>query len=522
MMQGKKNRIMLYFTLFVSLLSLLVHVMHRNIGWLDAYVHESHMHTEQASHLDPILNFLLILPFILLALSFFIYRKNDTHGSIPMLVMLSLTFGCISIMAGGDGLIEYHFSIFMVLASLAYYESIRLILISAGIFALQHFIGYFTFPELVCGTDSYPFTLLMIHIVFVIFTTAVIIIQIQARKNHDQIVKEKETQQKGIIEELINHISKTSQDVSSNISSLERGSQESAAAIDDITESIEEMTQGAESQLNESQRTMNVLDDMSSDVEKIIDQVKESEKSSDKTVERAKTGKESMHVTEEVITNLSKSVEQMDTVSKRLNERSVDIQKTLSLMTDIADQTNLLALNAAIEASRAGEAGKGFAVVAEEVRKLADQSRTYADRVANIIKEFMEDATNMSYVMEEGKKQSDDGISKVKQTATIFEEIVSNINAVSHETRTSYTLAKEMGNRMEDIKQALEEVVAVAEENQSSTETISASSKEQRNAINDFNHVTSSLTRLILSLTEQIEQIKNDIEKGGSADEKSS
>ena len=72
-------------------------------------------------------------------------------------------------------------------------------------------------------------------------------------------------------------------------------------------------------------------------------------------------------------------------VVTKLGENSKEIGQIVETISGIAGQTNLLALNAAIEAARAGEQGKGFAVVAEEVRKLAEQSKAAAERIANLI-----------------------------------------------------------------------------------------------------------------------------------------
>lgn len=74
-----------------------------------------------------------------------------------------------------------------------------------------------------------------------------------------------------------------------------------------------------------------------------------------------------------------------------------------NIVQNIADQTNLLALNAAIEAARAGESGKGFAVVANEVRKLAEQTKSSVANITSLIDETNNKMNSLVASMDEVK-----------------------------------------------------------------------------------------------------------------------
>ncbi len=87
----------------------------------------------------------------------------------------------------------------------------------------------------------------------------------------------------------------------------------------------------------------------------------------------------------EQINLVALEVEQSSTTIRRLDTDSKDIGVILTAIKKVAGQTNLLALNAAIEAARAGEHGRGFAVVAGEVRNLSQDTRSSADKIAELL-----------------------------------------------------------------------------------------------------------------------------------------
>jgi methyl-accepting chemotaxis protein len=88
-----------------------------------------------------------------------------------------------------------------------------------------------------------------------------------------------------------------------------------------------------------------------------------------------------------LITSFNAQIQETLQEMEALYQRSIVIRKAVGQIIGIAEKTHMLSLNASIEAAKAGAAGKGFSVVAQEIRKLADLTRTVSDQVSTVIKD---------------------------------------------------------------------------------------------------------------------------------------
>ena len=502
-----KNIVMMYFALIVAILSGIIHFLHRYAGWIDQYIVYVQSRGAGTATNGVLVSIIFLLPLITLLWAFICFKKKRDDKWIPYLITLSLTFGSISIIAGGSGMVEYHFSIFMVIAALAYFENVRLILLSTAIFVIQHLAGYFVFPELLCGTSDYPFSLLMIHAVFLLMTSTVVIVQIIVRDKHFSKLKE-EKDHADIIKEMMRNITATSDEVLKNVGNLEIGSKESENSTHVTAAATQNMVEAAHDLLKYATRSRQMLGDVLADSTSIIQQLDVSKESSRNATREALEGKMGMKETVEQMSVISTSTEQMGQVVERLEDRTKEIETTLHLMTEIAQQTNLLALNAAIEAARAGEAGKGFAIVADEVRKLADLSSQHANQIGRVVKDLTADTVDVGNEMRHTREMTEMGIQKVKNSDIIFSNIVERVGEVHGLLDGSYTMAENIEVNVNDVNTFIGEMSIVTESYRGNAENISAASEEQLATAVDFKNITLELRNITENLNQQIASIQ--------------
>lgn len=217
--------------------------------------------------------------------------------------------------------------------------------------------------------------------------------------------------------------------VSASSQTISQGATEQAAALEELTAAVGEISV----QTNHNARNSQSANDVSISAR-----------------EQATIGNEKMKQLQGAIEEIDKS--------------SSSISKIIKAIDDIAFQTNILALNAAVEAARAGSHGKGFAVVAGEVRSLAARSAQAAKETTDII---------------------DHSIRKTKTGIEIADETAEALNNIMKGSEETVKLAgeiavasSEQATGIGQVNDGIMQISIVTQNNSATAEEMAAASQQ--------------------------------------------
>jgi methyl-accepting chemotaxis protein len=157
-------------------------------------------------------------------------------------------------------------------------------------------------------------------------------------------------------------------------------------------------------------------------------------------------------------------MERMVAAMAEISGAGQSINKIIKVIDEIAFQTNLLALNAAVEAARAGQHGKGFAVVAEEVRNLAARSARAASETAELIAG--------------SAQKTENGVLIAAQTAASLKIICSGVSKVSALAEEIAAASNQQAAGIAQINQGLGQIDQVIQQNTATAEESAAAAEE--------------------------------------------
>jgi hypothetical protein len=234
---------------------------------------------------------------------------------------------------------------------------------------------------------------------------------------------------------------------------LYRSADEMNSASTLVTSATENLAEGASSQAAAIEESSSSLEEMSA--------------MTSGNADHANQAKNLMAETRAIVTRVNDHMNNMAEAIRKVTKTSEETGKIIKTIDEIAFQTNLLALNAAVEAARAGEAGAGFAVVAGEVRNLAHRSAEAAKNTATLIE-------NTIVVVKESRD-----LTELTQTA--FKDNVEIAGKVEDLVKEIAAASAEQAQGIHQINKAVIDLDRLTQQNASTAEE-SASAAEEMNA----------------------------------------
>lgn len=286
------------------------------------------------------------------------------------------------------------------------------------------------------------------------------------------------------LREMIIQFRKSSDDIIEASKTLSTFVQDINFTAEEVAVISTQISKGAEKQSNLMDNTFAIMKRMADLIQVVAEKSQVAAESAQRAGETAKSERESLEKTREELEKVFSKIESSASLIRNFGEKIQKITKIADIITGIAEQTNLLSFNAAIEATRAGESGKGFSIVADEVRRLAEKAKGYAEDITSIIDAIKKDNLIISSSLDAQTEGVSFGRTAVGAAVSGLVDImgkiivmVDDIKEISSITQQQKQDAQLVVRDMGNVAKLAEEYVCTTEE----TAKVAASQVESMN-----------------------------------------
>lgn len=301
------------------------------------------------------------------------------------------------------------------------------------------------------------------------------------------------------VQDNTNHLSASAEQLAASTEEILATSEDVANRITNTAEIAQQTTEAAIESAQATDEAVTHLTGVSGAVHELLVNTQSMD-------HHAEVGSDSLAAVQTQMTTIHQATSNISLLTEKLAEQSKEIGLITKVITELSDQTNLLALNAAIEAARAGEHGKGFAVVADEVKKLAEQSKSSAVQIVALTDEIQKDTKNVEQAVKDGLISVAEGVQIIEKASAAFSKITEAIDSVDTKVVNVSKSTSEIAKQSQNVSLAIHGIVDGTQQSTSDFEMIAAAAEQQSATM-------AQLTDLSVELSQNAQDLQKVVQK---------
>lgn len=403
-----------------------------------------------------------LAPFLLVGPAASYFKKPDHPLTSVLIAFTTMSFAAILIHLA-KGMIEMHFSIFVLLACLTVFGSLPVIATAVATIAVHHLAFFFFLPSSVFNYQA-SLGIVLLHATFVI-VEAIPVAWISMK---------------------VHRFIKAQGSTLNELSGVAKSNTDSSIELKGLAET---QLQIATEQSTSSQEVVSSMTEMQSMIKQTSVKIDECISSAEKMQAITSLGKNAME-------DMTVNVADIQSAAKNLvslNELMGDIRRQTDIINEIVSKTQILSFNAAIEAARAGQHGKGFAVVAQEVGKLAELSGESSKGIKNLLdtseKQVQSLVSGLNTLTAKGAESA-------QKSHGLFNEIYTHLTGIVTSVQGISEANTEQEKGVSEVAIALQQFKVITEKTQRQSTQVEKTAKsltEQAQKLNNLVELTNQI-----------------------------